>query len=204
MKVLRMTPDRYDDAVDVFCDSFRDYPLMRYIIGEVGDRYEQHLRRLVGYFTESRFSRGYPVLGVESDDGRLVAAANVNPPASVPAPPALEGTYEKLRAALGVAAIARYRAFGAACAPFEPQEPHVHLGMIGVVRNEQGRGHARRLLEAVHELSRADLRSSGVALTTETPDNLPFYEHFGYRIVGRGETRDGGLATWTMFRADDD
>lgn len=203
MKLTRLRNDRFDDTVTAFCDAFYDYPVMRYVIGDVGARYDELLRLLIGYFTASRFSRSYPVLGIERDDGMLVAAANINPPQALPAPPELKQRYEALCDALGPGAMTRYRAFVDACAPFERDEPHVHLGMIGVIGDAQGQGHARSLLEAVHSMSATDPGSSGVSLTTETPRNLPFYEHFGYRVLGRGETPDGGLTTWTLFRADE-
>jgi len=203
MKLVRLPEDRCEEAVDVFADAFRDYPVMRYIVGDVGARYDAYLRSLVGLFTESRFLRGYPVLGLESDDGRLVAAANINPPQAVPAPPELGRRREALRALLGEAAIARAEGFAAACQALEPPGLHFHLGMIGVIHAEQGRGHARPLLEAVHEMSLADPESGGVSLTTELPANLTLYEHFGYRVLGRGETADGGVVTWTLFRPDD-
>jgi GNAT superfamily N-acetyltransferase len=201
MKLVRLSSDRFDDTVDTFCDAFRDYPVMRYVIGQT-DEYDALLRLLIGYFTESRFSRNYPGLGVESDEGHLVAAANIDPPESVPAPPSLERMFESISEALGEAAVSRYRSFAGACEPFKPKEAHYHLGMIGVIHREQGRGHARRLLDALHEISRGHPDSGGVSLTTETPKNLPFYERFGYRILGRGETPDGRLETWTLFRPD--
>jgi GNAT superfamily N-acetyltransferase len=157
----------------------------------------------VAYFTEARFCRQYPVLGIESGQGAVVAAANVNPPQRLPAPESLKQSYARLCETLGAPAMARYEAFAAACAPFEPEAPHYHLGMIGVVGAERGRGHARRLLDAVHAMSREEPASAGVSLTTETPRNLPLYEHFGYRVVGHGLTPDAGLETWTLFRADD-
>lgn len=203
MVVQRLSAERFDETVGVFCSAFYDYPVMRYVIGDAGGQYAAMLRRLIGYFTQSRFSRGYPVIGIEGAGGELVAAANINPPRAVPAPASLQRLYEDLCEALGEAAIARYEAFAAACSPFEPDAPHYHLGMIGVVREQQGLGYARRLLEAVHEMSRVDPGSSGVSLTTETPRNLPFYEHFGYRVLGHGMTPDGGLTTWTLCRPDD-
>jgi GNAT superfamily N-acetyltransferase len=202
MQLVRLTSDRYDDVVEALCDAFRDYPVMRYVIGDVGDRYASHLRQLVGYFTQARFCRAYPVLGIESG-GRIVAAANVNPPHTLPAPPELERAYDALRESLGTDAIERYKAFAAVCEPFSPEGLHFHLGMIGVAHTEQRHGHARRLLEAVHELSFADPESSGVSLTTEMPANLSFYEHFGYRVLGHGTTPDGELVSWTLFRGDD-
>ena len=51
-----------------------------------------------------------------------------------------------------------------------------------------------------HAMSAADPGSAGVVLTTETPDNLPYYEHFGYRILGQARAEE--LTTWTLFRPD--
>jgi len=202
MKLTRLASSRFDEAVAVFCNAFYDYPVMRYVIGDAGRRYDELLHQLIAYFTAARFSRNYPVLGIERDDGMLVAAANINPPQSLPAPPELTQRYDALCETLGADAISRYHAFAQACSPFEPDADHFHLGMIGVIGDAQGQGHSRSLLEAVHAMSAADPSSSGVSLTTETPKNLPFYEHFGYRVLGRGETPDGGLVTWTLFRAD--
>lgn len=203
MKLVHLTADRFDETVAVYCDAFHDYPVMRYVIGNAQEKYDDRLQSLIGYFTEYRFSRDYPVLGIESVDGCLVAAASINPVESVPEPPSLQQTYDNMCAELGEAAINRYKAFVAACDPFEPEQEHVHIGMIGVIGMEQGNGHARRLMDAVHEMSRQDQDSCGVSLTTELSRNLSFYEHFGYRILGRGVTPDGSLETWTLFRPDE-
>jgi GNAT superfamily N-acetyltransferase len=58
--------------------------------------------------------------------------------------------------------------------------------MLGVRRAWHGRGVGRLLLNAVSDLASADARSSGVSLTTETPENVKLYEHCGYSVVGRG------------------
>jgi len=64
-EVLRLPPERFDEVVEALCDAFRDYPVMRYVLKDAGDHYLTHLPYLVGYFTASRFARGWPVLGVE-------------------------------------------------------------------------------------------------------------------------------------------
>ena len=86
----------------------------------------------------------------------MVAAANVNPPQTVPEPPSLLRSFEEVSATLGEAAIARFDAFAAASAPLSPAGSYYYLGMIGVVPGQQGRGHARRLIEHVQGLSAAD------------------------------------------------
>ena len=72
--------------------------------------------------------------------------------------------------------------------------------MVGVRHDEPGKGYARLLIHAVHDLSLNDPSSDGVALTTETAENVPLYEHFGYRVVGHEQL--DGLETWMMYRPD--
>jgi predicted acetyltransferase len=72
--------------------------------------------------------------------------------------------------------------------------------MIGVRRSHAGRGLARQLLTAVHDLSRVDPRSSGVTLSTEAANNVPLYHHFGYQLLSHARVSDD-LETWAFFRA---
>jgi hypothetical protein len=49
-------------------------------------------------------------------------------------------------------------------------------------------------------MSETDPGSAGVSLTTEVPENVGLYEHFGYRVVGRAPV--GDFQSWSMFRPD--
>jgi GNAT superfamily N-acetyltransferase len=198
-RVLRLTPERLDEAVEVLSSAFTGYPAMRYILDPAPCGQGVGLRHLFGYFTDSRMSRGWPVLGVDLD-GALAGAANVTPPGPASEIPALIERFEALCLALGPAAVERFRTFAEACNEMEPNEPHYYLGSIGVRPGFQGRGVGRALIEAVHELSRRDPASDGVALSTESPDNVALYEHLGYSVVA--ERRLDWLHTWTMFRPD--
>jgi hypothetical protein len=51
----------------------------------------------------------------------------------------------------------------------------------------------------VHRLAGDDPTSSGVSLTTERAENVPLYEHFGYRVVGHTRV-SAELETWGLFR----
>jgi ribosomal protein S18 acetylase RimI-like enzyme len=118
------------------------------------------------------------------------------------APPELATVREAAWAELGDAARRRYEAYGAACAPFVPDEKHLHVNMIGVRRSAQGSGLGRLLLDHVHAMSRADPQSSGVSLSTENESNVSFYQHFGYEIVGHAVV-GSDLQTWNFFRPDE-
>jgi len=208
LRVEALAADRLDEAVDVLCEAFFDYPVMRYVVGATGPEYARHLKSLIGFFTEARFLRRDLVLAVREGDG-LLAVANLNRPGSLPpTDPArrsedpVEGIRRRVWERVGSAARERYEAYGRATARFAYPEPHFHLGMIGVRRGEAGRGHGRRLLEHIHALSVAETASRGVSLTTEDPGNVSLYQRFGYGIVGQERVAED-LQTWGFFRPDD-
>jgi ribosomal protein S18 acetylase RimI-like enzyme len=165
VQVTRLSTAQTEDAVSVLCDAFRDYPVMRYVLGANGD-YDRRLRTLIGFFVSARVYRHEPVLGIYDRDGTLSATAIVSLPSQGEAPEGLVTRREQVWAELGAAERQRYEAYGAACAQFTVDSPNYHLNMIGVRRSHAGRGLARKLLEAVHRLSDTDDRSRGVTLST--------------------------------------
>ena len=198
--VVRLTNEQADVAIDVLSDAFFDYPVMTFSIGMAGPQYNPVLRLMVDVFTMSRFLRDYPVLGVKNTRDELLAVAAVNPPRGLPFPPELEHRYNKLYDALGPDGTARLEQLSDVWKKLEFQEPHYHLGMLGVAKKHQGEGHGRRLLEAVQAMSETDPESAGVGLSTEDPSNVPFYQRNGYQIIGH--ERLTNIETWLFFRAD--
>lgn len=201
MTVIQLTTDRAGEVADVLCDAFRDYPVMRWVLGDAPD-YPGRLRVLIGFFVAARVHRGEPMYGIEGERGRLAGAAILSWPLAGPAPESLEAAREAAWATLGEAERARYEAFGAAAGPLVPEMPHWHLNMIGVRRAAAAQGLGRQLLEVVHRHSREDPRSTGVSLSTELETNVGLYRHFGYRILGRAPV-GGAFDTWALFREDD-
>lgn len=199
------TDDAVDEAIDVMTDAFVGYPVMRFIFGDPPDgrrrAHRDDVRRLVRFFVLARALSGHPILGARDDEGtgRLLGVATVSPPVSGDPPEELARVRSETWAALGDDALRRYEAFGRAASQFIPDERHHHLHMIGVPPAHQGRGIARSLLDAVHDLADRDTASVGVSLSTETPGNVTLYEHFGYRLLGEAHVGDG-LRTWVMFR----
>lgn len=192
-----LTADDVPAVIDVLCDAFVDYPVMRFVLGD--DDYERRLPRLVRFFVLARVLRGETLLGV-GEGGALRGAALVSRPES-PSPPTLAALREEVWLELGSGARARYEAFGAATAAFVVDAPHIHLNMLGVRRSDHGAGLGRRLTDRVHGISASDPTSTGVTLTTEDESNVAFYEHLGYEVLGRAEVGPG-LRSWGFFRAD--
>ena len=184
-------------ATDVLSEAFRDYPVMRYVLGS-DPEYDRRLRVLFEFFLAARLLRQEPVLGV-LDGTAVVGVAAVTLPGARAAPPELARLRESVWATLGAAARARYETFGTVTGRFTVSAPHHHLNMIGVRRSHAGRGWGRRLVDAVHDLAAADSGSAGVSLTTESPANVALYRHLGYQLLGHAPVADR-LETWAFFR----
>jgi ribosomal protein S18 acetylase RimI-like enzyme len=204
LRIETVNRDGFQEAVDVLSEAFFDYPVMRYVIGDVGEDYSRRLRHLVSFFTEARFTRKDLVLAV-IEAGKMVAVASINLPREGPLEfsggiDPLEPHRQKVWTDLGPEARVRYEEYGAAAASAPFPDPHYHLGMIGVRRDAAGKGHARRLLDYLHRLSADHPSSLGVSLATENPRNVSLYEHFGYSIVSHEKV--GDMETWGFFRPD--
>jgi GNAT superfamily N-acetyltransferase len=200
LNLKELPPDRIHEAVDVLSDAFFSYPVMQFVIGQA-DTYAQRLRTLVHFFTAARFVRNDLVMGVTTDEDKIVAVANINRPGERGPSSKLDELRENVWRELGDAARSRYEAYGEATRKFVIDQPHYHLAMLGVQSSYTGQGLGRRLLDALHERSYHDRESRGVTLNTEDPNNIPLYQHFGYRVIGQGRVSDE-LQFWAFYRHD--
>lgn len=65
---------------------------------------------------------------------------------------------------------------------FHPQEPHWYLPLIGTDPAFQGRGYGADLM--AHAIWRCDERGEPAYLESSNPSNVPFYERFGFKVMG--------------------
>jgi ribosomal protein S18 acetylase RimI-like enzyme len=80
-----------------------------------------------------------------------------------------------------------------------PREPHWYLAVIGADPEARGQGQGAALLRS--GLARADAAGLPVYLESSKPENLPFYERFGFRVGAEVRLPGGGPVLWAMRRA---
>lgn len=78
-----------------------------------------------------------------------------------------------------------------------PVEPHWYLAAVGADPVAQGTGVGSALMRA--GLERADADGLPVFLETMSPDNLPFYERYGFRVT-RVLDETGTPTAYSMLR----
>ncbi|MFF9052012.1 GNAT family N-acetyltransferase [Streptomyces erythrochromogenes] len=184
----------FDDARMVgrtLAAAFDDDPMMRWFFPDDASR-EAGLNR---YFT-TLFTRQYVHHGVCE---RTDAAASfwVAPEGQAKAVPDA-GTVQELQDILGDRA-PLFREAVEEAAKHAPTEPHWYLAVVGADPAARGRGHGAALLRS--GLAQADAAGLPVYLESSKPDNLPFYQHFGFSVLGEARLPGGGPALWAMRRA---
>jgi len=78
----------------------------------------------------------------------------------------------------------------------DPVEPHWHLGPVAVEGGLQGMGIGSQMLERF--CARMDDEGEVAYLETDKPENVRFYEKFGFVTVGEAEVL--GAPNWFMRR----
>jgi GNAT superfamily N-acetyltransferase len=78
----------------------------------------------------------------------------------------------------------------------DPDEPHLHLGPIGVAPAKQGQGIGTALMR--HYLEHLDRENAAGYLETDRRENVEFYGKFGFAV--RHEETIIDTPTWYMWR----
>jgi GNAT superfamily N-acetyltransferase len=162
-------------VIDVLVESFYNYPVMRFVLGNAPD-YDARLKRLIGLFVSARLLLNDVILGIRNG--------------------------EEVWSELGPTAKARYDLCVNAWGAIATDVPQLHVNMIGVRNAHQRKGLARALLSRIHEMALQSGTWQGVSLTTEDPRNVAFYEGQGYRVIGTQMVAPE-LQAWSFFRVNE-
>ena len=197
--VFELDESRAEEAVDLLVLAFEEDPAYRYFCSAERPGYLRRLRILHRCMWTLMRSSGQPLWGIASGQ-RLAGLAMIQQPG------ARLAAWPQLRWLLTVALLTGprvpWRILGdmRIAEPARPAEPHFYLLILAVHPDFQGIGCGRALLEALQARSARHSGSRGVCLETENPDNVPFYEHNGYRVLARNSYAD--LEIVTLFRPD--
>jgi ribosomal protein S18 acetylase RimI-like enzyme len=174
----------------------RDNPINLRAIRIASDtRRERALARFFLPALRGLSARG-EVLGA-FDDGALVGVCGIAPPSRCQ-----PTVVEKLCIAPSVlfghspATAIRVAAWTGAWAKADPAEAHWHLGPVAVDASLRGQGIGGFMLKEF--CTRMDARNELAYLETDKPENVRFYQRFGFQVTG--ECRVLGVPNWFMSR----
>jgi ribosomal protein S18 acetylase RimI-like enzyme len=193
IEVRDLRPQEVPEAVGVLARGMRDNPLHVAAYGEDPERrLGCHARLMRGVFRA--FPAQQPICAVR--DGTLVGVTGVAP-AGTCQPTAAQ----RLRllpdvVALGPRTAARVGRWISTWTKHDPDEPHVHLGPLAVDAHLQGQGIGSLMMQ--EHCRRLDGDRAVGYLETDKPENVRFYERFGFQVIGQEPVL--GVANWFMRR----
>ncbi|MGW4351494.1 GNAT family N-acetyltransferase [Nocardia sp. NPDC004582] len=178
--------------------AFSDDPLISWLIRDDATR----ARRAAALFAAQARHHFIPLGGVEvacNDANSIVGAALWAPPGHWHVPDAAT-----LRQLPALAVVFRHRLLTAGrlaetMASEHPREPHWYLAVIGTLPGVRGQGFGQALLNS--RLDRCDADGLPAYLESSKPDNVPYYERFGFDVTGTLDATRGGPPLWPMWRA---
>jgi ribosomal protein S18 acetylase RimI-like enzyme len=167
--------------------AFYDDPVMQWMLPNANAR-RRKLHRLFAALTKHHhLSRG----GVEvaSDGSGIGGSALWDPPGQW-----RQTRVEQLRAmpslllAFGPS-MSRGMAAEELMMKAHPEEPHWYLAVIGSDPAVRGKGYGNALMRS--RLDRCDAEYAPAYLESSNPDNVPYYQRFGFEVTGEIKLPDG-------------
>lgn len=176
--------------------AFYDDPVMCWMLPDADLRRRKLPRLFDALIRHHHLTNG--ACAVASDGGHVVGAALWDPPGKW-----RHTRSEELRAMPGLLLAlggALRRGLGAAelMKKAHPEEPHWYLAMIGTDPAVRGKGFGQALMRS--RLDRCDAEHAPAYLESSNPDNVPYYERFGFEVTGEVKLPDGGPTLWPMWR----
>jgi GNAT superfamily N-acetyltransferase len=179
-----------DDCVSVLADAFVSSPLHLSVFGK--DRIDQNRRFFRLALRNMFFGQAFVALV----DGALCGYVHFRAwPYCLPAPEEIPTGAATLLKPLGEA-VPKFIQWFARWCHLDPQEPHIHLGPIGVIPGSQRQGIGTALMNRYID-GLEEERSVGY-LETDRVENVQFYKKFGF--VVKHEEVVIGTPTWYMSR----
>ncbi len=188
--IEKSSADRFESVISVLAQAFVTNPLHIAAFGP--DRIDQN--RLFFRIGLRHMFMGEAFVALAEDHVCAYLHCNASP-YCLPVPEEIPLAATTVLKPLGEAIPQVIKWFARWC-HLDPDEPHIHLGPIGVVPQMQGKGVGSALMQRyVQHLKQ---KQAAGYLETDRPENVEFYKKFGF--VVRHEEEIIGTPTWTMWR----
>ncbi|MBQ0892697.1 GNAT family N-acetyltransferase [Micromonospora sp. U56] len=178
---IRLRRGQHRQGADVLIASHAAYPAFRHVFPDPRRR----LQALRPFFEATvRDAIPFGSVYASTDAGATAAVAVWLPPGAFPWIGTRQARAVPTLIQTMIAAPRSFPTFmrlGSNAARAHPTEPHWYLVVLGVRPRHQGHGHGSRLVTA--GLRHADRAGTACYLETSDPDNVTFYQRFGFTIV---------------------
>jgi len=195
--ICELSSQELSAAAAVLGRGMRDNPLHLRVFGDDPPAREAALTRLFDALLRRHLTTDAAVVLGAFVDGTLVGVcAMVRPGRCQPRFADKLRLLPSLLGSGGMALTLRVIDWTSQWSKRDPDTGHWHLGPVGVDRALQGQGIGSRLLTEF--CARMDALPSASYLETDKPENVVFYEKFGFQVIGDAAVM--GVPNWFMVR----
>jgi len=198
-KVTLIPDSQISSSGMLLAEAFFADPLNQYVFPDPGER-----RRVLSWYFAASVREGALFNGVYVTGEPIKGVAVWTPPGFHERTPerAKQSGLDQMRRQFGPQAYQRFTRVISHLARFSSHiipPVHWYLSLIGVSPAYQGQGIGGALLAPV--LLKADHEGTCCALETFEANNLSFYQHHGFQVVGSAIEPQSQLHFWTMRRS---
>lgn len=183
------------DAVRVIERGMRDNPVHVAVFGEEPAVREKKLRRMFAA-AMGALNLDRHMLTARGPDGSILGICGMMPPGRCQPGPGRQIRLAPALLALGPRSAGRTMKWLATWSKHDPGERHWHLGPVAVDAHLQGMGIGSALMREFS--AKMDAAGEVAYLETDKPENVRFYERFGFETVGEEDVL--GVPNWFMTR----
>ena len=191
-----------EKIIEIITDGFANYPMMQYFFG---DSHKQSVRYLSKFICDEEPEDDKLQLIGAFVEGNLQGIAYISLPQNEDnnhdietTPTPLEQRFVEL---IGEKAFTRVEKYINLKKANQISSPHFYINTFAVNPQNQGKGIGSAILSHIHQMSEQHSDSQGVALDTQTQQNVDYYQRFGYSISNTVELEN--VNNWFMFRANE-
>ena len=186
-------PAEMGAVVGVISRGMRDNPTHVAALGEDPVLRERRVRRIFGRVLPAM---GHSVILARRPDGAVVGVLGMAAPGRCQPTARQRARLTVGLLPLGPLALSRSLRWVGTWEKQDPNERHWHLGPVAVDAHLQGMGIGSKLMRVF--CAQMDAADEDAYLETDKPENVRFYERFGFEVIGEEDVL--GVPNWYMAR----
>jgi ribosomal protein S18 acetylase RimI-like enzyme len=196
IKIIPLEAKHKENAIEVIVAAFDGYPLMNLFFG---DAYKRSTEALWQYIFALSPIQDSLLLGAMIR-GELQGVIFASSPETEKNQDesAIAHLEARLVEEIGKEAAEFFDLYFKLKSDRQPSQPHFYINALGVHPRSQRMGIGSALLEHIHILSDRHPESDGVALDTETEENVAYYQRLGYKVSSTSNF--DRVKIWFMLR----
>lgn len=197
-RVVRLEAGAFTEAKAILYRAYKHEPTFKYLFDANKAGYDQRVRATIRELLNLHFNNHQDVIGLALDS-HLIAVALIGGPDMRLSLSSQFNWRMRMILTAGFDCTSRYIEYHKQIHACLPTGQHHELPLLGVDSKYRNMGYGKQLLQAIENICKENLRSSGIALDTGNSRYLAFFNKLGYETVG--SVKLGDVTESVLFKS---